>query len=300
MQSKILRRTLLRAVRRKLFVNSYVDDNDDDLSQPWSRNQPQASSTPCIDDEANNKWGSDVFFSSSSDDNDDSLCVNTGGYYVYRVCQTQNPENVSYSTDNDANRSVSSQYTPQVSGGSSDSGGSLGVRSLRCRNNANDGSTSRTSSSSSSSNSGRRVSITASSDEENLHSDSVSGGTTYSDNSMHTDDDDDRQGAYSVNDSDESSVENEYTASVRGPDFRFAIVEERNHYVRSFRVNGVHIIIRALHIIMPASENFDSILWLELVIRRIHGYLVSMASDSDLIGVTINSENFAHGSAGIF
>ncbi|OXU19616.1 hypothetical protein TSAR_004413 [Trichomalopsis sarcophagae] len=49
----------------------------------------------------------------------------------------------------------------------------------------------------------------------------------------------------------------------------------------------------------PASENFDPILWLELVIHDIHTYLVSMVSDSDLIGVTINSENFARGSAGI-
>ncbi|OXU16979.1 hypothetical protein TSAR_014642, partial [Trichomalopsis sarcophagae] len=111
--------------------------------------------------------------------------------------------------------------------------------------------------------------------------------------SMHTDDDDDRQGAYSVNDSDESAVENKYTASVRGPGFRFTIVEERNHCVRRFRVNGVRIIMRVLQ---TASENFAPILWLELVIRDIHAYVVSMASDSDLIGVTMNSENLARGS----
>ncbi|OXU19615.1 hypothetical protein TSAR_004412 [Trichomalopsis sarcophagae] len=75
-----------------------------------------------------------------------------------------------------------------------------------------------------------------------------------------------------------------------------AAKKERNHYVRRFRVNGVRIIMRVLQ---PASENFDPIVWLEFVIRDIQAYLVSIASDSDLIGVTINSENFARGSAGI-
>lgn len=78
---KIIRRTPLGDVKRRLFAN--LDDGDnDDLSQSWSSNQPQASSTPRIDDEANNQWGSDVFYSPSSDD-ENTPRRNTGGSYVH-------------------------------------------------------------------------------------------------------------------------------------------------------------------------------------------------------------------------
>lgn len=66
------------------------------------------------------------------------------------------------------------------------------------------------------------------------------------------------QSVHRDNESSESSVkENENNTDIRGPGVRFAVIEEPNHYVRRFRVNGVRIVMRVLET-MP--ENFDPIL----------------------------------------
>lgn len=54
---------------------------------------------------------------------------------------------------------------------------------------------------------------------------------------------------------------------------------------------------------METTQYFNSILWIELAIRDIHAYLTNGADedvdDDSFIGVTVNSDNFAHDPAGI-
>ena len=88
---------------------------------------------------------------------------------------------------------------------------------------------------------------------------------------------------------------NDDNYAIEPPGTRFLVSDERNQYIHRFRVNGRRLKLRVLE----PPINFNFILWLELVIRDIHAYLISLGDVDDLIGVTINSEHFVQGSAGM-
>ena len=90
-------------------------------------------------------------------------------------------------------------------------------------------------------------------------------------------------------------VTNDNDYAIEPPGTRFLVSAETNQYIHRFRVNARRLKLRVLE----PPMNFNFVLWLELVIRDIHAYLISLGDAYDLIGVAINSDHFVQGSAGM-
>lgn len=91
---------------------------------------------------------------------------------------------------------------------------------------------------------------------------------------------------------DEAALEGTRPAGIR-----FTVANCIQQMVAYFRVIGRRMLLR---VNVPPSPTINPVLWLERSIMDIHAYLLSLAgSGTDMIGVSLSSNHFALGSAGL-
>ena len=76
---------------------------------------------------------------------------------------------------------------------------------------------------------------------------------------------------------------------------RFTIVQENSRFVDRFNFNGEETIVR----INETPDGVNVISWLELTIKDLFAFIMRNSSTDQIIGLSIRSNNFARGSAGI-
>ena len=93
------------------------------------------------------------------------------------------------------------------------------------------------------------------------------------------------------------NLENE-TLEISPPGVRFTVVQESENFVSRFQIAGRSIVLRVNY---PPDECDNPMFWIELAMRDIHAFVISMVPDDDsvLVGVAIRSEQFMHGTAGL-
>ena len=98
-------------------------------------------------------------------------------------------------------------------------------------------------------------------------------------------------------DGSEDNLEDEIL-EIRPPGVRFTVVQESENFVRRFQIVGRSIVLRVNN---PPDECDNPMFWIELAMRDIHAYVISLVPDDDtvLVGVAIRSEHFLHGTAGL-
>ncbi|OXU16227.1 hypothetical protein TSAR_005620, partial [Trichomalopsis sarcophagae] len=108
-----------------------------------------------------------------------------------------------------------------------------------------------------------------------------------------TEDHTDSQGGRDQN----MDVDSEQNEDIQPPGNRFIIFQNNSHYISKYKLEGRRLILK----IKPPPEDgsINPIVWLELVIRDIYAYIISLCNDNDMIGVSVRSLNFARGPGGL-
>ncbi|OXU16500.1 hypothetical protein TSAR_010584 [Trichomalopsis sarcophagae] len=95
---------------------------------------------------------------------------------------------------------------------------------------------------------------------------------------------------------DDEEMDVEQNDDIRQPGERFIIHGHETHYVAKYRLDGRRLLLK---IRSPPDENMNPIIWLELAIRNIYAYLISLTNQNDMISIFVRSVNFAHGPGGL-
>lgn len=91
-----------------------------------------------------------------------------------------------------------------------------------------------------------------------------------------------------------SERENDF--GIQPPGERFIVVGRSDQYVKKFHMTGTRLV---LSIKNPPNERVNPFTWLEAAMSDIHAYLLSLANMGDHIGISISSDCFSHGPAGL-
>ena len=76
----------------------------------------------------------------------------------------------------------------------------------------------------------------------------------------------------------------------------FTVLSSELQRVNCFRIDGRKITVR----VNTPPQYKNMLEWIELAMRDIHEYLLTLvASMNDRVGISISSNHFAHGSAGL-
>ncbi|XP_031789570.1 uncharacterized protein LOC107981480 isoform X2 [Nasonia vitripennis] len=80
---------------------------------------------------------------------------------------------------------------------------------------------------------------------------------------------------------------------IQPPGNRFDIFQQNSHYISKYKIEGRRIVLKIRS--PPEDGSIKPIVWLELVIRDIYSYIISLCKENDMIGVSVRSLNFARG-----
>ncbi|XP_031781746.1 uncharacterized protein LOC116416686 [Nasonia vitripennis] len=92
-------------------------------------------------------------------------------------------------------------------------------------------------------------------------------------------------------------VDEEGDEDIQAPGNRFDIFQQNSHYISKYKIEGRRIVLKIRS--PPKDGSINPIVWLELVIRDIYSYIISLCNENDMIGVSVRSLNFARGPGGL-
>ncbi|XP_031785061.1 uncharacterized protein LOC116417208 [Nasonia vitripennis] len=84
---------------------------------------------------------------------------------------------------------------------------------------------------------------------------------------------------------------------IQPPGNRFDIFQQNSHYISKYKIEGRRIVLKTRS--PPKDGSINPIVWLELVIRDIYSYIISLCNENDMTGVSFRSLNFARGPGGL-